>query len=151
MIKSAFIRTALKSTIGRWIIGGAVTLLLSGAALKWYNFKQGLIEEGQQVCIQEINKQTMIDLQDALVAERVTNAELVAKAKANAAVNEEARARLRDSESRVDNLLNQQKEQERNDEEYADWGDNTLPDGIASRLRGAQAGSNPDPVRENGN
>lgn len=129
------------TSLGRWILGGSVALLLATSAYKWHQFKEDLIHQGQQVCVQEINKQTMIDLQAALVAERIVAEELRANAVANAAVNEEARARLRDSESRVDSLLAAQKAQEKTDETYAAWSNTTLPSGVADRLRNAAAGS----------
>jgi len=133
------------------ILGGVVILLLGAAGLYWKNFKDDLRDEGRQVCIQKINEQTVIDLQDALAAERVTAAELHALAIATAEENAEARARLRDSESKVDSLLAAREEQERTDETYAAWNNTALPDGVADRLRSLRAGSNTNPDNEDSN
>jgi len=144
-------KKAIGSATGRWITLGVVTLLLGSGGLMWHNFKQGLIDEGTQVCVQVINEQTVIDLQAALAAERETAATLRAEAAANAAVNEEARTRLRDSESNVADLNRQIKEQRKNDETYKAWSDTPLPDGVADRLRRAGTGSSPDTGREDSN
>lgn len=148
---TTLIKKVLASVIGRWVTASVVTLLLGGAVLKWHNFKEDLIHKGQQVCVQEINKQTVIDLENALAAERVVNAALVVEAEKTAAVNEEARARLRDSESKVNSLLNERKSQEKNDETYAEWSNTPLADGVAERMRNQRTGSDTNTVRENGN
>ncbi len=88
MIAGLFTRVVATS-LGRWILGGTVALLLSAGAWKWHAFKEDLIHQGQQVCGQEINKQTVIDLQDALAAERATAGELRAIALATAVENEQ--------------------------------------------------------------
>ena len=139
------------TSLGRWILGGTVALLISGAAWKWHAFKEDLIHQGQVVCVQEINKQTVIDLQDALADEKIVNATLVALAVARAEENQQARARLRDSEFRVASLLTEKREQEKTDETYAAWSNTPLPSGVAGRLRDAQSGSDPDTVSGNSN
>lgn len=140
-----------KTVVGRWVTAGLVTLLLSGAALKWHNFKEDLIHKGQQVCVQEINKQTVIDLENALAAEKLTAADLRARAAADAVANEEARVRRKELESRVDSLSRQMAEQRKTDETYKAWADTPLPTGVGERLRNQAAGSNPDPSNEDGN
>ena len=150
MIK-ILIKRVLGSVAGRWALGATVGLLLGGGALIWHNFKDGLREEGQQVCVQAINKQTVIDLQDALAAERVTVMELQALADARAEANDVARARRKELESKVDSLSRQMAEQAKSDEAYKTWADRPLPAGVGERLRNQATGSDPSPVRENSN
>lgn len=145
------VKWIFKTVVGRWVTLGVVTLLLGGGAIKWHNFKEDLIHKGQQVCVQEINKQTVIDLQAALAAERVTATQLRAAAVANALANEEARTRLRDSETIVSDLNRQIKEQRKHDATYKAWADTPLPDGVADRLRQAGAAGDTDTGREDSN
>ena len=137
--------------LNRWILGVAVTLLLGGGALKWHNFKEDLIHKGQQVCVQEINKQTVVDLQNALADEKVVNATLVALAIADAKISEAARARLRVANESLETLALEIQEQKKNDKEYAAWSDVPLPDGVAERLRRLHSGSNTNPSNEDSN
>lgn len=131
-----------KTVIGRWVTASLIAMLLSGLAWKWHQFKEDLIHQGQQVCVQEINKQTVIDLQNALAAERATAMELRALATAAASENEAARQRIREAEDKTDALLAARKEQEKTDETYAAWSNTPLPAGVADRLRGLSPGSN---------
>ena len=133
MIK--LIGLALKSVLGRWVIGGVVVLLLGSAGLMWHNHKQGLREEGKQECIQEVNQETMEILQSQLAAERAVNVQLVKLGVARAAVNAEAVARHRNAEATVSELKKQIAEQERTDENYAKWSSTLLPVGVANRLQ----------------
>lgn len=132
-----------KTVVGRWVTGSLIALLLSGAALKWYSFKEGLIDEGVQICVQEINQATMIALEDALADERSANAALTASLVAAAAVNQEATARRVAAESNSIALRNQMENQRDVDPNYKEWSDTPLPDGVADRLRQA-AGSQAD-------
>lgn len=145
------IQRVFKTVLGRWVTASLVALLLGGAALKWHNFKEDLIHKGQQVCVQEINKQTVIDLENALAAEKLTAADLRAKAAADAVVNEEARVRRRELEARVNTLSSQMAKQRKNDETYKSWADTPLPAGVGERLRNQAAGGNSDPGDEDGN
>lgn len=150
MIKGIITRIVTTS-LGRWILGSVVALLISGAAWKWHAFKEDLIHQGQVVCVQEINKQTVIDLQDALAAERVTSQRMQDLARAAATANARAKSRLTFSQARVNLLLKEKKEQEKTDETYAAWSNTPLPSGVAGRLRNAQSGSDPDTVPGNSN
>jgi hypothetical protein len=143
---SAMFSLIFKTVIGRWVTASLVALLLGIAVVKWHNFKEGLIHQGQQVCVQEINKQTLIDLQDALAAEKIAHAKVVAMALAAAEENEKARARQRELLSRNAALEKERAEQRKNDETYKAWADGPLPTGVGERMRRQAAGSNSDPV-----
>ena len=139
---------ALKTVVGRWVTGLLIASLLSGAAYMWYNFKQGLIEQGTQVCVQIINQETMEHLAGALAAEKSARAELTAKLTAAAAVNQTARDRHQSLQRQLTELELAMEEQARTDNEYKEWGDTPLPSGVADRLRQSGAGSDPSPVRD---
>lgn len=140
---------AFKTVAGRWVTLGLVTLLLGGAGIKWHNFKEDLIHKGQQVCVQEINKDTVDQLRDALAAEKSARADLIAKAAADAAVSESARNRHRDLQDQLSELERAMEKQRKTDETYKAWSDAPLPDGVAARLLNHQAAaSNPSSVRD---
>ena len=126
-------------------------MLLSGSAWKWHQFKEDLIHKGQQVCVQEINKETVEQLKDALAAEKSARAELTVRLAAAAAANQEARDRHRNLENQVSGLERAMEEQARTDDEYKEWSDTTLPSGVADRLRNAQAGGDPGAIRDDSN
>lgn len=132
------------SILSRWILGGAVALLASAAAWQWHNFKEDLIHKGQQVCIQEINKETVLALENALAEERLTNALLVEEARLAAQESADARARRRELEIQLSSMARAMAEQEKTDESYRDWANTPLPTGVAERLR-QQARSDSDP------
>ena len=138
----------LKTVVGRWVTGALVTALLSGLVYKWYDFKSDLVEEGTQVCVQAINKDTMEQLQIALAAEKSARAELTAKLAAAAAVSREARERRQALENQLTDLERQMENQHELDPDYAKWSDTPLPDGVANRLRQSGAGSDPGAVRD---
>jgi chromosome segregation ATPase len=102
---------------------------------KWYTFKQGLISEGRQVCVQAINKDTMEQLQSALAAEKSARADLTARLTAAAAANREARERRVEVEASLKTLEAEMRAQRETDETYRKWSDTPLPDGVADRLR----------------
>lgn len=137
--------------LNRWILGGVVTLLLGGSAIMWHNHKENLRDEGRFQCVQAINEQTVIDLQTLLAAEQVVAAELRALATVDAAVNADARARLRVANESLKTLALQMKEQKKNDEEYAAWSAVSLPNGVAERLRQVNTGRDSDPRNEDSN
>jgi hypothetical protein len=139
------------SAIRRWAVGAIVALVLGGGALKWHNFKEDLIHKGQQVCVQEINKQTVTDLENALVEERLVTAELVLIAQRYAAVNAKAVAREREANLRAENFQNELNEERNNNEEYKAWASNPLPLGVADRLRSLSTGSTTHPGNEDSN
>jgi hypothetical protein len=136
------IQWIFKTVLGRWVTAGLVALLLGGAALKWHNFKEDLIHKGQQVCVQEINKQTVIDLQNALAAERATAIELRALAVASAEASQQAIARRQAVELNFTALQTQMAEQAKTDETYKAWADTPLPAGVGERLRNQAAAGN---------
>ena len=141
------INWVFKTVVGRWVTGSLIALLLSGAVYKWNSFKNDLIAEGTQVCVQEINKETMLQLEDALAAEKSARAELTARLIAVAAVEAKARAYHLSLETKVIAFQNQIKAQREYDETYREWSDAALPDGVAGRLRSAGAGSDPGAIR----
>lgn len=145
------VRWAGAKALNRWILGGVVTLLLGGAGLMWHSHKQGLRDEGRQECVQAINEQTVIDLQNALADEKKTSAELAEYIRRVAAANAEAEARHRDAQARVDVLLEEIQEQKKNDKDYSEWSDTSLPNGVAERLRSTGAGSNTNSSNEDSN
>jgi hypothetical protein len=139
------------AAIRRWILGGVVTLLLGTGAVMWHKHKDGLRDEGRFECVQTINEQTVLDLQEAVKKERQATAALVALVQRANAAEIDARARLRKSETRLTELNKSMKEQKENDKEYAQWSDTALPSGVASRLRQVRPGSNTHPSNEDGN
>jgi len=137
-----------KTVVGRWLLGGLVALLIGGAALKWHSFKEDLVHKGQEVCVQEINKETVAQLEAALAAEKSARAELTANLIAAAAVNQEAVNRKNELSSQLESLRGQMAEQRKTDETYRAWSDSDLPDGVAERLRNEAAADNPSPLRD---
>lgn len=133
---------AFKTAVGRWAIGGSIALILGVVTIKWHDYKESLVHKGQQVCVQEINKETVQQLQDALAAEKSAHAELTANLIAAAAANQEARDRKRELEDKLTKLEHQMAEQRKNDETYRAWSDSDLPDGVSSRLRDEAAADN---------
>ena len=144
----AVLKWALKTVAGRWVTGLLIASLLSGAAYMWYNFKKNLVEQGTQICVQEINQETMEHLARALADEKSARAELTAKLTAAAVVNQTARDRHQRLQQQLTALEVAMAEQARTDNEYKEWGDTPLPSGVADRLRQSGAGSDPSPVRD---
>lgn len=143
---------AFKTVAGRWVTLGLVTLLLGGAGIKWHNFKEGLIHKGQQVCVQEINKDTVAQLQGALADAKSAFADLTARAAADAAVSQSARDRHRDLQDQLSDLERSMEQQRKTDETYKAWSDAPLPDGVAGRLLNHQTtAGNTSPVRDDSN
>lgn len=140
-----------KTVVGRWVTASLIALLLSGVAWKWHTFKEDLIHKGQQVCVQEINKETVLQLEAALAAEKSARATLAANLAAAAAANQEARDRHRDLEDQVGSLQTQMENQRESDPDYKEWSDTPLPAGVADRLRDAAAADNPSSVRDDSN
>jgi len=133
------------SILSRWILGGVVASLVAFAGWRWHEFKDDLVLKGQQVCIQEINKETVTRLQDALAAERLMSAQLAKEAKRVAQENARAQARRRELEIQVSSMARAMAEQEKTDETYKAWANTPLPNGVAGRLRDQVAGRDSDP------
>jgi hypothetical protein len=148
---SKLVTWAGKKALNRWILGGAAALVLGSAGLMWHNHKQGLRDEGRHECIQAINEQTVIDLENALAEEKKTSAELAEYIRRVAAANAEAEARHRDAQARVDVLLEEIQEQKKNDKTYSEWSDTSLPNGVSERLRSTGTRSDTRPGNEDSN
>lgn len=147
---SMIIKWALKTVLGRYVTAGVVAMLLGGGALMWHNFKDNLREEGAEECVQIVNAETHQRLVDALAAEKAARLRLAGIATASAEENAAARARLKESESRMESLSAAMKEQEKNDEEYAEWRNAPLPSGVGERMRNL-AGTDSGSVRNDSN
>lgn len=132
------------SILSRWILGGLVATIAGVAAWQWHSYKEHLREQGQQVCIQEINRETVETLERALAEEREVTARLVEEARLRAEEMAAARERRAAAERKVVEILRQMKEQERDDETYKGWARTPVPDGVADRLRNAAARSDSD-------
>ena len=145
---SFVINWVFKTVVGRWVTASLIALLLGSAGWKFHTWKEDLIHKGQQVCVQEINKETVAQLQDALAASKSANAQLRANLIAAAAVNQEAVNRKNELSSQLESLRGQMAEQRKNDENYRKWSDAALPDGVASRLRKHSTSDNPSPLRD---
>ena len=150
MIGSLIMRI-VATALGRWILGGVVASLIAFAAWKWHAFKEDLIHQGQQVCVQEINKETVEALERALSEERAARAALAERAAAAATENAAARQRAIDLERGLQDLAAEMERQRQTDETYAAWSATTLPDGVAGRVLNAGAGGHQDPSGADGN
>lgn len=148
---SFVINWVFRTVVGRWVTLGVVTVLLGGLAYKWHVFKEDLIRKGQQVCVQEINKETVAQLQDALAAEKSARADLTARLNAAAAVNQEAKDRRVKVEASLRTLEAAMRTQRETDETYRAWSDTPLPDGVADRLRNQASVGAESTVRDNQN
>jgi hypothetical protein len=93
----------------------------------------------------------VIDLQDALAAEKKNAAVLAAYIQKVAQANAEAEARHRNAQARVDALLEEIEEQKNNDKEYAEWSDAPLPNGVSERLRSTGTGRDSNSSNEDSN
>lgn len=142
MIMNWLLRTAL----GRVVTASLVALLLSGIGWAWHNFKDDLVDTGRQECVQEINQETIDQLEAALAAEKSARANLVANLIAAAAVNQQATERREALETQVSDLEAAMEEQRNVDPHYEEWSDTPLPDGVADRLRSAGSASDPSPL-----
>lgn len=134
----------LGSVVSRWVTVGIVTALLGGAGLWWYKYKEGLRDEGAQECVQEIERATVIALENALAAEKRALADLRAKMDAVAAANQEANERRQIAEANLRTIEAQMRTQRETDEDYREWADTPLPDGVADRLREARRSASTD-------
>ena len=146
----AIIKWALKTVVGRWVTLGLVATLLGGGALYWHNFKEDLRDEGAQECVQKVNEETHRTLMAAFAAEQAARVRLEGLVNAAAAENDAARARLIESESKMDSLLAAMKTQESTDEPYKEWSNTPLPSGVAERMQ-EHARPDPGPVRDDSN
>ena len=148
---SRALKWVMVSSMRKWVVVGFVSVVLAGSTYYVHSYKEGLRDEGRQECVQAINEQTVIDLQNLLVAEQVVAAELRATATAAAQENAAAKERLQAANASLKTLALKMKEQKENDKEYAAWSDVPLPTGVAERLRQLHSGSNSHPGHEDGN
>lgn len=132
---SSLLNLALKSTVGRVALGIGVTALLSGLAVWWYDTKHDWEEKGREECVQLVNEETHQILREqyaaALQANRLLRAQRDAAAKANTLAIERAKR----AEQRLKWFQNSLEAERQNNEEYREWADTDLPDGVADRLR----------------
>lgn len=134
------IKKVIGTVAGRWILGGLVAASLGTAAIMWHNHKEGLKEEGYVECVQEINKETVEALENALAAERLAAAQLRASLAAAVAAGMEAEERRQEAQLHLSALAMEMEAQRNEDPTYREWSDTALPDGVSERLRQA-AGS----------
>ena len=139
---SFIIKWVFKTVVGRWVTGALITVLLGGAVTMWHNHKEGLIEEGQQACVQVINEETMDQLQLALEREQAKTEELRRIHAAALVVVEETKQRKREMQERLEELEDQMEAQRNTDEEYKEWTDTPLPAGVGERMRDQAASGN---------
>lgn len=147
----SLIARVVATSLGRWILGGAVALLLSAGAWKWHAFKEDLIHKGQQVCVQEINKATVDVLEQRLAQKDAALAEMRAIHADALVVAEERKQRELEAMFRLEELEDQMEKQKNEDPEYREWSATPLPDGVADRLRNLRTGSNTNPGDADGN
>lgn len=138
-----------KTVLGRWVTVSLVALLLGGGAWKWYSFKQGLVEEGTQLCVQEVNKETMLQLEEALVESEAAFELLLQHTEKISKENAASTIRRQELEASLDTLAADMRKQRNTDENYKEWSDTPLPDNVADRLRKQASGSDPGSVRDN--
>ena len=124
---SAIIKWAIKTVVGRWVTGLLIASLLGGGAWKWYDFKDGLREEGVQECVQEINDATMEAMEQALEDERAANVLLLLELEFAANVNAEAEERHRKDVAKMTTIEAEMRTQRETDETYREWSDTDLP------------------------
>ena len=142
------IKWVFKTVVGRWVTAGILSLLVGGGALKWHNYKEDLIHKGQQVCVQEINKETVAQLEDALAAAEIARAELKERLDSANRANALALDRRRELETSLTALADEMEKQRNEDPTYREWSDSDLPDGVAGRLRDQATGRDPGPIRD---
>lgn len=146
-----FIKNVLGTVLGRWVTGALVTLLLGSAYAWWHSHKANLREEGRQECIQVVNAETMQILEDQLADERAAYDLLLEHATKTAKANAESRERRHALESKVTSLERAMAEQAETDEDYKEWADTPLPDGVGERMRNQATGSDSGTLREDSN
>lgn len=139
---SSLLKLILRSTISRWVTVGVVTTLLGGAGYWWYDTKRDLREEGQTECIQKINEETHREVVEALARKEEQVLRLQKDLREVRIENELARERERRANEQLLIYKNSIRTQAENDEDYREWADTPLPDGVADRLRGLRANSN---------
>lgn len=139
---SSLLNLAIKSTAGRIALGIAVTALLSGLAVWWYDTKHDWEEQGRQECVQLVNEATHKKVVAALARSELRRQELNQELSDLRIQNELARERQRRAEEKLLTFQNSVRTQAEQDETYREWATDPLPDGVADRLRALQDGSN---------
>lgn len=125
----------LKSTASKVITASIIVSLLGGGLLAWHNFKEDLRDEGAEECIDAVARNNNKILLDQLT-----------KAQARATVlelrnlelwhqNRDAERRRASAEDRITEMEYERKQQEQYDEEYKEWANTDLPDGVIDRVR----------------
>lgn len=139
---SSLLNLAIKSTAGRIALGIAVTALLSGLAVWWYDTKHDWEEQGRNECVQLVNEETHKQLVEANYRKQEQIMKLQKELRETKIENELARERERRATEQLLIYKNSLRTQAENDEDYREWADTPLPDGVADRLRGLRADSN---------
>jgi hypothetical protein len=135
------LKRALGTVLGRWVTGGVVAALLSGAVYWWYDTKAELIDDGRQECIQEIQKAT-VDALELQLANKNAAIEELRRLHADALIlAEERKQRELEAFYRLEKLEAEMESQRNADPKYREWSDADLPDGVADRLRKAAGSS----------
>lgn len=139
---SSLLNLAIKSATGRIVLGIAVTALLSGLAVWWYDTKHDWEEQGRTECVQLVNEETHKQLVEANYRKQEQIMRLQKELRETKIENELARERERRATEQLLIYKNSLRTQAENDEDYREWADTPLPDGVADRLRGLRADSN---------
>ena len=139
---SGLIQMALKSVAGRVFIGAAVAAILSTVAYWWYDTKHDWEERGREECVQLVNEETHKNLVAANYRKQEQIMKLQKELRETKIENELARERERRANEQLLIYKNSIRTQAENDEDYREWADTPLPDGVADRLRSLRANSN---------
>jgi glucan-binding YG repeat protein len=139
---SGLIQIALKSVAGRVFIGAAVAAILSTVAYWWYDTKHDWEERGREECVQLVNEETHKNLVAANYRKQEQIMKLQKELRETKIENELARERERRANEQLLIYKNSIRTQAENDEDYREWADTPLPDGVADRLRSLRANSN---------
>lgn len=132
---AGFIARLFTTQLSRWVTVGVVTVLLSGAGIWWYKFKDDLREEGEQACIQKVNEELHKETVEALYRQQQRVMELQAELSDLRVENELAKERERRAKEKLQIYQNSVRAQLENDEKYREWARTELPNGVADRLR----------------
>lgn len=125
-------RAIIGSSIGRWVLGTLVTVLLGAGGLYLYN--ENLRDKGAEECIQKVNEETHQIALEALADAHAAIERLRQERAAAEAAAAEADARRADAETRLGSLREEMETQKNEDPEYREWANTTVPDAVVERL-----------------
>lgn len=120
--------------------GVALAVSLAANAALWYVYKDALldVERVRTETIAAANARLTQSLEHQATAHEARVAELTRRLELSDQVTREALARAEANEQRLDDYRRQQADVARTDHEYAEWGRQQLPAGVADRLRELQ-------------